>query len=289
MKDFDINLINTVYIIIIILLAGNFFILLSKASSSIYRELVNVDPEAKITAVTPVCNYFMPERVPTFLFHGQGKQLVELLDELSIAETKEMKQNVMTRVLKSIDLKMLHNDLDQMTNFELECLHCINSWLLHLIRFEFLMYPPKLKWIATVVASRLNVNVGGCSNVSFTYNWQHTKLKPNSVYDSRTLQDGDLVPRFRIWSGSEGDSLWYFIKGHILMEARACTIFDGIARLHSMELDDSLIETRETLATICNEMKTILTVMSNYMHKNKVLLQHWPLIQELLKLSPYTE
>ena len=71
------------------------------------------------------------------------------------------------------------------------------------------------------------------------------------------------------------------------MEARACTILDGTVRLHSMEHDGSLIETQETLAAICNEMKTILTVMSNYMHKNKILLQHWPLIQELLKLSPY--
>ena len=284
--DLHVNLVYIGCISIVILLTGSFCILLSKMSS-IYRPLINVSHSVKTNMTIPMCNYFMPERVPTFLFNGQAKKLVELLDELSKAETKETKQNSITRILTSIDLNMLYGDLDAMENFELECLHCVNSWLLHLIRFEFSIYLPKLKWIAATVARRLNVNVGGCSNVSFTYNWQHIRLKPNSVYDCRTLQSEDLVPRFRILSDSEGDSLWYFIKGHILMEARACNIFHGIIKLYSMEQDSSLIEVRETLAAICLEMKTILSVMSTYMHKNKVFLQHWPIIQELLKLPLY--
>ena len=287
MMDFHVSLLYIICIIIIIVLNRSFFILLPKVAS-IYGRLINVNHGSQTTTTIPICNYFMPERVPTFIFHGQSKKLVELLDQLSTTEAKEMKQNSIKSILTSIDLEMLYKDLDEMTSFELECLHCVNSWLLHLIRFEFSIYIPKLKWIATTVARRLNVNVGGCSNVSFMYNWQHARLEPNSVYDSRTLQSEDLVPRFRILANSEGDSLWYFIKGHILMEARACKIFDGISKLHSLERDISLIETQQTLAFICHEIKTILTIMASYMHKNKVFLQHWPSIQELLKLPPYS-
>lgn len=282
----NLSYIMCIIITIVMLLAGSIFISLPKAFS-IYGRLIAGKHSAEVTTDISICNYFMPARVPTFLFDGQSKKLVELLDELSTTKTKDMKHNLIIRILTSFDLKRLHKDLDEMTNIELECLHCVSSWLLHIIRFEFSVYPPKLEWIASTVAKRLGVNVGGCSNVSFIYNWQHISLQPNSVYDSRTLKSEDLVPRFRIFSNSESDSLWYFIKGHILMEARACNIFDGITKLYSMEKNCSLIMALETLAYICHEMKTILKVMSSYMHKNKVLLQHWPLIQELLKLPPH--
>jgi hypothetical protein len=234
-----------------------------------------------------ICNYFMPQRVPCFIFNGECNKLVGLLDELPIVKTKEMKNSLVVRALTSLNLEKFNKELNEMTNFELECLHCVNSWLLHLIYFELSIYHAKLKWIAYSVGKLLHASFGGSSNVSFTYNWQHVTLKPNSFYDARTLTDENIVRRFRMFSNEESDSLWYFIKGHILMEARASNIFDDIIKLYTIDQDGSLVLLRETLSSICYEMKTILTIISSYMHKNKVLLKHWPTIQQLLQLPTY--
>ena len=234
-----------------------------------------------------VWNYFLPERIPCFMFDDECKKLVSLLDDLSTAKTKPEKRNRVCSTFVSMDLQKLHQELNKMTTFELECCHCVIGWLLHVIYFELSIQDPTLESVAAFVGNLLNVTIGGSSNASFAYNWQHVTLKPNSIYDARALNDENIVARFKILSTDESDSLWYFIKGHILMEARACDIFDGIMAVYTTGPHGSLILLRETLSSICIRMKEVLATMSTYMHKNKVLLKHWPKIQQLLKLPGY--
>ncbi|CAF1112540.1 unnamed protein product [Adineta steineri] len=156
------------------------------------------------------------------------------------------------------------------------------------------MLPIQLQSLANTVANYLGVAVGGCSNVSFIYNWQHKHLEPGSLYDPRTLNTDCIEPRFIILSEEESGSLWYFIKGHILMEATACNIFDHIMQLYEIDFNDNgvfhletLTKCREALSSMSLELKTLLTIMSSYMHQNKILLKHWPYIQQLVMLPLY--
>ena len=233
------------------------------------------------------CNYFMPERVPCFQFHCECYKLVRLLDAIPAMTIKKEKNRFILGALDSIDIQVLNGELDMMQKFELECLHCVINWLLHLIYFECSVYDEKLMYIAGLVADLLEVCVGGSSNVSFLYNWQHVDIETGSFYDARTLTSENVQARFQILPGEVGDSLWYFVKGHILMEARACAIFDGIIKLYTMDEHKSIALLRETLSSACDELKSILAVMSLYMHRNKILLEHWPVIQRLLGLPTF--
>jgi len=134
--------------------------------------------------------------------------------------------------------------------------------------------------------------------VTFLYNWQHISLKPGDLYNPRELNNTNILPRFKILL-NQSDSLWVFLRSHILMESNATNIFDNIITLYSLKdkYENQLIpfynkyslvaQVHSCLYLINKHMKDILQLMTENIHSNKVFLQDWKTIQSVLKLPNF--
>jgi hypothetical protein len=244
------------------------------------------------TSFQEATNFFMPPVVPNFDFGCEAGKLVKLLDTLSNSNLNEATVHL---EIAEIDFQSLEREISQKKTFELECLHCVLGLLLHIIYFNYKVYIPQLVEISNQVAKILNASVGGSCNVTFLYNWQHVSIKPGETYNSRDLNSTNIVPRFQIFSNQK-ESLWTFLKAHILMESKACLIFDNIIDLYTLKekFEHNLINRQQLVAEIYSNLNSInlhminiLSLMKENIHSNKVFLQDWKTIQNFLKFPNY--
>merc|ERR1719413_272282 len=87
---------------------------------------------------------------------------------------------------QAITLRGIESEREMSKQSELVCNKVVTGWLLHRVTTETDQVPPLLVTLDRVLADRLGCGVGGCSNLSFYYNWQHPDLEPGSPYDART-------------------------------------------------------------------------------------------------------
>jgi len=240
-------------------------------------------------------NFCMPELVPDFRFNGrpQMQLLVAWLDALCETSRGSAAALELTGNPQVLCIDDLMREWTASTQHELLCAKVVTGWLLQRIRSETPEYPPVLLAADKALAAKLGGYIGGCSNLSFFYNWQHPSLQPGTCYRMEEflgLFSGDgqtsLRCRFVPLGGQVCSSFEAFILGHVEMEAKACLMCRSALQVQHSILKGE--DATEDMLRMAERGEDMFDSFQHWFNENRVRLDHWSDIQATLRLPEYT-